>query len=430
MSTIGFINVSLETFGGLLSLIFIICLAFSRPRKERIDRRYIRLLACNTALLFCDAAAWLFKGRPDRLSVYTVRVSNFLVFLLGYVLLVLFTHYLVSFLEAKNARVAKTPFYIMCGVMLFAAALLILSQWNHMYYRIDENNVYHRQGWFWLSQAFGVAGLLVNGGVVVRYRKWLNGRELTAFGTYIVLPAAALVVQMMFYGVAVLYLATTICLLCIYIGIQMELSREIGSKELELEKGRTAIMLSQIQPHFLYNALLGIKELCDTQPKRASDALEHFSLFLRGNLDALSNTGLIPFETELRHVQDYLYLEKMRFEERVCVEWDIEFRNFALPPLVLQPIVENAIRLGIAKKMGGGTIWIRSEACGDTAVVTVRDNGAGFDAGEQKKDGRTHVGVENVRKRIELQCGGVLQVESEKGVGTEVKLIFPRRKAE
>lgn len=100
----------------------------------------------------------------------------------------------------------------------------------------------------------------------------------------------------------------------------------------------------------LYNSLLSIKQLCDTQPRKASIALEHFSYFLRGSLNSLSDTRLIPFEKELSHVRDYLYLEKMRFEERLNIEWDITFSDFLLPPLTLQPIVENAVRYGITER--------------------------------------------------------------------------------
>lgn len=196
--------------------------------------------------------------------------------------------------------------------------------------------------------------------------------------------------------------------------------------EKDLVESRTAVMLSQIQPHFLYNSLLGIKELCDVDPKKASCALDHFSYFLRRNLDALSSPRLIPFEKELAHVRDYLYLEEMRFEQQLQVVWEVAFTNFMVPPLSLQPIVENAVRCGITKKDGGGTLLIRVEQTAKGVAVTVQDDGVGFDVNAPKQDGRSHIGLQNVRERLRAQCGGELQVQSEAGVGTTVKILLPQ----
>lgn len=428
MSAIGYINVSLETFGGLMSLIFMVCLRITRPHRGQMERLYTRLLICNTVLLFSDAAAWLFKGRPDAFSFYAVRITNFLVFALGYVMLVLFTHYLICFLKRLEVNVSKTPLYLMAGLVALAVVLAFLSQFNHMYYKIDEQNVYHRQNLFWLSQVFGIGGMVLNSSLLIRFRKQLRKKDILAFGTYIFLPVAALLFQILFYNIAVLYLATTICLLCIYFGIQFDLSIEIAEKELELEKSRTAIMLSQIQPHFLYNTLLGIQELCVTEPQKAYDGLAYFSHYLRGNLDSLSETRLILFEKELNHVQNYLYLEKMRFEERLQVQWEIEYKNFLLPALSLQPIVENAVRYGITKMEGGGTLRIRSEQRGNMVVITVQDNGIGFDAQQPKSDGKTHTGIRNVANRLGSLCGGSLQIKSEPGAGTTATITLPQSK--
>lgn len=391
-----------------------------------MERLYIRLLICNTVLLFCDAAAWLYKGRTDPFSFFMVRISNFLVFSLGYLMLALFTRYLTSFLSTKCGRATRIPLYAMSGMMLVALCLVVLSQFNDMYYLIDEQNIYHRQRWFWLSQTFGVAGLILNSWLLFHYRNKLNRKEIWTFGAYICLPLTALLFQILFYSIAVLYLATTICLLCIYISIQMALSQEAAQKEIELEGTRTALMLSQIQPHFLYNVLVGIKELCDTgEQQTTSKALEHFAYYLRGNLTFLLDKRLIPFAQEVSHVKDYLYLEQMRFEDKLRIMWDLQFTDFLLPSLTLQPIVENAVRHGITEKKDGGTLIIRSEETDDTVTVFVTDDGVGFDVTEAKDDGRTHIGISNVKNRLAAQCGGWLLVESKRGTGTTVKIILP-----
>lgn len=197
--------------------------------------------------------------------------------------------------------------------------------------------------------------------------------------------------------------------------------------ENELNQNRISVMLSQVQPHFLFNALQGIKQLCDTEPERASEALEHFSFYLRGNLDSLMDKQLISFEREMFHVNNYLYLERMRFPKKLNIEFKIAYQDFLLPPLTVQTIVENAVRHGIIKKKAGGTLCIKSERTTENIIVTICDDGLGFDADIPKEDGRTHVGIENVRNRLMLQCGGFLEIESEVGVGTTVKIILPQK---
>lgn len=426
MSTIGYINVSLETFGGLLSLIFILCLCVAQTKKGLMERPYIHMLICNTVLLFCDAAAWLFKGRPDPFSFYAVRVANFLVFILGYVLLALFTRYLASFLEEKGVPHIRMNAGFMYGVMALAIVLVVLSQFNHMYYSIDAQNIYHRGEGFWLSQVFGMVGLVLNARLLLRFRKYLKTSERATFWVYITLPVTALLVQALFYGVAVLYLATTVCLLCVYISIQVERTREADQRELELEKSRTALMLSQIQPHFLYNSLDCIGELCVVDPPRAEQAVTDFSMFLRGNIDALSTPDTIAFEQELAHTRHYLELEQMRFDNRLRIEYHIEATLFRLPPLTLQPIVENAVRYGVTARESGGTVTISTEEQSDAWVIVVRDDGVGFDSGKVPDDGRSHVGIENVRKRLTAQCGGALTVEGIPGKGTTAVFTIPK----
>ena len=99
-----------------------------------------------------------------------------------------------------------------------------------------------------------------------------------------------------------------------------------------------------------------------------------------------------------------------------------------LPPLTLQPIVENAVRYGITQKKAGGSLTIRSGQADGSVVITVVDDGVGFDISEKKEDGRTHIGLENVRDRLDAMCGGRLEVKSEIGTGTEIKLILPQRR--
>lgn len=194
--------------------------------------------------------------------------------------------------------------------------------------------------------------------------------------------------------------------------------------ENELIQSRISVMLSQIQPHFLYNSLNTIRYLCIEDPQKAEQAVIDFASFLRGNVDSLNSNGLITFEKELDHVNHYLSLEKIRFGDRVNVIYNIGVIDFMIPPLTLQPIVENAVRYGITKKEEGGTVTINSSETDEDYIITIHDDGVGFDINNIriKDDKRTHVGIENVKKRLIDQCNGGLDIQSIPDKGTTVVL--------
>lgn len=426
MSTIGSINVAMEGFGGVFSLVFIASLWMNGQTKEPLERAYIRILMCNTVLLFSDAASWVFKGRLDALSRLVVPVANFCVFSTGYILLAIFTEYLVCFMSERGRTFTRAVPRSMWTFACAAIGLVILSQWNGMYYYIDDRNLYVRGEWFWVSQALGILSMIVNGCLFFPYRKMIQKQEKISIVLYLVLPVAAMVIQTFFYGIALLYLATTISILCAYIGMQIQLSRKYAQKELELEKNRTTLMLSQIQPHFLFNSLSVVKGLCQSDPQQAEIAVDHFSDFLRGNFESLTQFALIPFTQELSHTEHYLELERLRFAERLHIIYDVPVTEFMIPPLSIQPIVENAVRYGISKLEEGGTVTIRTAVKEQAYQITIADDGAGFDTQALPKTDRAHIGISNVRERLQKLCGGGLTIESTPGVGTTAVITIPK----
>ena len=196
--------------------------------------------------------------------------------------------------------------------------------------------------------------------------------------------------------------------------------------ELKLQESHISIMLSQIQPHFLYNTLNSIYQLCETNPMLARSMVNSFSEYLRNNLSTLEETGLISFETELSHIKTYLEIEKIRFEDTLEIEYDIQCVDFSLPVLTVQPIVENAVKHGTSKKRGGGRVVISTLEDAENYIIKVSDTGCGFDVSKPKDDGKRHVGIENVRQRLSNMCGGSLTIESEVGVGTLATIKIPK----
>ena len=201
---------------------------------------------------------------------------------------------------------------------------------------------------------------------------------------------------------------------------------EKQAMELKLQESQISIMLSQIQPHFLYNTLNSIYQLCETNPMRARSMVNFFAEYLRNNLSTLEEPGLISFETELSHIKTYLEIEKIRFEDTLDIEYDIKCVAFSLPVLTVQPIVENAVKHGTSKKRGGGMVTISTEENKESYVIKVADTGCGFDPTKPKNDGKRHVGIENVRQRLFNMCGGTLSIESEVGRGTLATVTIPK----
>lgn len=202
--------------------------------------------------------------------------------------------------------------------------------------------------------------------------------------------------------------------------------------ENELLQSKISVMLSQIQPHFLYNTLVVIRQLCDINPKTAKQAVTEFANYLRGNLDSLTLNTTIPFEKEMEHVENYVSLEKKRFGDKINVEYEIEITDFQVPSLTIQTVVENAIRHGITKRPQGGTVTIRTSEDSNNYIIEIHDNGVGMDLTRpvQQNDNRSHIGMENVRNRIESMCNGSLLFDSTPNIGTTVYMTIPKSYAQ
>ena len=196
----------------------------------------------------------------------------------------------------------------------------------------------------------------------------------------------------------------------------------------ELTESRIATMISQIQPHFIYNTLGTIEQLCITNPAEASKLVRNFSLYLRGNFSELDNVKPIRFSQEMNHVKHYTDIEQVRFPD-MTIQYDLRSVEFLLPALSVQPLVENAIKHGLMGLEEGGIVTISAYETDDSYIVEVTDDGVGFDM-NAGYDETKHVGIKNIRGRIEAMCGGTLTVESKIGSGTKATIKIPKEVTE
>ncbi len=196
--------------------------------------------------------------------------------------------------------------------------------------------------------------------------------------------------------------------------------------EVELAESQFDAAMSQIQPHFLYNALGSIYYLCAKDPPQAQKAIGDFSDYLRMNLGSLRQKTPIPFETELQHIRTYLALEKMSSEDELDYQFHIQATAFSVPALSVQPLVENAVKHGIFKKPGGGTVTISSKEYDHYFEITVADDGVGFDPTQPPPPERAHIGIENARERLAAMSNAQLEIRSHPGSGTTATIILPK----
>ena len=204
-----------------------------------------------------------------------------------------------------------------------------------------------------------------------------------------------------------------------------ESEEKLSDSFTEIDGMKAKLTLSQINPHFIFNTLNTIYYLCEKDSAEAQNAIEDFSAYLRENMDSIKNMEPIPFKQELVHVKRYLEIEKLRYEDELNVVYDINAKDFSVPALSVQALVENAVHHGLGKKENGGTITISSWQGKETVVVKIEDDGVGFNVNAKQADGRSHTGIENVRSLLDRMCGGTLEIISERGKGTVAMLRIP-----
>lgn len=204
-------------------------------------------------------------------------------------------------------------------------------------------------------------------------------------------------------------------------------------KAVELDKelltANTAIMISQIQPHFLYNALNTIKYLIKRDPKTAEKAVISFSKYLRGNMDSITQKAPITFSEELEHIKNYCDIELLRFGDKLEIIYDTDFVDFSVPSLTIQPLVENAIKHGVTKKAEGGFVKLSTALEENYYSVIIEDNGIGFDPQNPDytpDDNRSHIGIQNVTNRLRAMVNAEIIIESEIDVGTKITIKIPK----
>ena len=204
---------------------------------------------------------------------------------------------------------------------------------------------------------------------------------------------------------------------------ELEMQTSLAKKELELSENRVKLLQEQIRPHFIFNSLHIIKSLIRTDQKKAIQCVEDFSDYLRANLEVMTSDKLILFDDELDHIRAFVSIALSDESKGITVKYDIHERYFRVPPLTIEPLVENALQHGVTN---GGTVVLSTCLDDDTYLITVSDDGRGMEqARTEKAKKRDGISLENVRSRLAVLCSGTLEMESS-DQGTVVSVRIPR----
>lgn len=418
------INVTIDIYSALICITLLFYLWFGNGRRNKLRRNFLWMCIFSFGISIGDIPNWTCEGLMRPWYPFILWSSVVIYWVCTSLLLLSFTAYLIEYLS-ERIQVHKRFWYIAVALSLIHIAGSVLSIWNGMFFAITEENIYQRGDWFWLSQFIPFMIYAVDACIFAAYHKNLSRKDFRILSSYIILPLLAELIQAFNYGIALLNAGVSLALLIIFINIQSEQELRMERQEKELAEQRIDIMLSQIQPHFLYNSLTTIRRLCDNDPQQAKDAIKDFSLFLRANMNSLKSKAPIPFEQELTHVKNYLALEQKRFQERLNIIYDIRCEDFSLPPLTLQPLVENAVCHGVLKREAGGNVTIRTGETEAEYIIIVEDDGVGMEA-VNEAEGHSHIGIENVRSRLNALCNGTLEIHSKAGVGTCITITLPK----
>ena len=166
---------------------------------------------------------------------------------------------------------------------------------------------------------------------------------------------------------------------------------------------------------------MSIYYLCAQDPEKAQRVIKDFSRYLKNNFKAIAKEGTIPFAEELEHTRAYLAVEQARYEGHLYVEFDTPNTFFRIPPLTLQPIVENAVKYGMDPDMEPLYVSVVTEDTEQGVRITVEDTGPGY----APSDDEPHFALDNIRQRLESMCGGTLEIAPREAGGTKVTVFVP-----
>ena len=391
---------------------------------------YAALLASGFLLMCCGTLSGIWQSK---LSPGTLRFLQTMYIVLVYVIVILYSFYirlLRMVVWVKSMEEDRPGLLICLAVSVLNILVWLIGLKSDRVFTALQQSIGKRWTEFWV-----VGMIVINVRFLLRNRSGLGKENAVLLSFLTTMPMIGWLLQLIWPEQLLLAPVTGLALVISYISIQRNQGILIGEMLAAKEKDRLRIVTAQLKPHFLYNCLTTIYMLCDEDAERAQQAVSVFSELLRGTLDSINSDETVPFSCEKKQIENYLYMEKLRFRQRFDVEYRIETESFSLPPLSVQSLVDNAVKHGIGKTKKHVDICISTEEQEDGFLICVQDDGEGFDpeklepldaSGNENRE-HSHMGLTIVRERVKLICGGTLTVSSKPGEGTKATIFLPRK---
>lgn len=410
----------------------------TKEKKKSATDMIVMILVVQFVNLISDCGAYVFRGRTEPINLLMTRVCNYLVFFTEATQLVQINEFTMAMIKERYPLKQNPILWVVRWVPAMEFVWLTLNLLTGWMYWFDEKNLYHRN-WGWYVWMFSLLLLILINIVVIVYH-WNHMDQ--AMGCLLLLGEITIIagslLQAIFYGYSLVVFIITFYAIVMY---NLFAYRErIAAKKREklLNQSRSGLLLAQIRPHFIQNCLSNIRGLCFEDVDKAADLIDDLSGYLRDTFLFMDADECIPLEKELELVDYYLKIEKTRFADKIQVHKELLATDFELPPLTLQPMVENAVRHGIRGKEGEGNLTIRTYEQNGMFVLEIEDDGVGFD---MQKMGihsgdiisahwhhlEGHVGIMNVAERLDRMVGGSLEIDSRVGSGTLVTIRIPSK---
>lgn len=390
------------------------------PNTDRPSRCFF--VSLFATLLLCMVVALIDLLVYKNPSMTTAeRIVSYFEYLLISIPMPMFTTYLLRTCGESCRKNFLFRTVIILWVIYFI--LLGVAQFTTFMYYVTPDNHYIRGSWYALMVAPIFTVMFLNLAGVIQRRNKLPGKYFVAFLLHLLPLTVALLINSVFNeNLVIVVLGLCISTLSMFAIILYDQIESYVGQQREIAHQRASIMVLQMRPHFIYNAMMSIYYLCARDPKKAQQVTMDFTTYLRKNFTAIASENTVPFSDELEHTRAYLAVEQVQFEDSLFVEYDTPHKEFRLPPLTLQPIVENAVKHGMDPEYAPLQIVIRTRDTNSGSEIIVEDNGPGFAPAD---DCEPHTALANIRQRLEIMCGGKLTIRPREGGGTVVSVTIP-----